>query len=93
MVSKTLLIVASTVSLLIGCTPATPNVDVQLPSTEVGRWSIERTVKSEYGNEKFIFLDTANGTVCVLETSDISGAAVFDEMGKIKSKLCAKLPK
>lgn len=72
-------------------TPATPNVEVRLPQTEVGRWSLERTIRPEHGSEKFIFLDTAKGTVCVLAANDIP-SSLSVSLRNIPIDKCAKLP-
>jgi len=92
MTLRPLVIALVAVAFAAACTPATPNVEVKLPHTEVGRWSVERTIKPEYGSEKFIFLDTAKGTVCVLAADDISNTSGSFNFKDIAKNKCAKLP-
>lgn len=87
-------LVLGSVGIISGCTQPAPRVDVQLPNTQVGRWTVERTVKPEYTPEQYIFLDTATGTVCALELSEIKsgGYSVSALDTATAAKNCVKLP-
>ena len=89
-------LVVASISCGAGCTQSAPapKVDVKLPESQVGRWTIQRMGKPEFGSEQFIFLDTSSGTVCVLTTVDIAAAttAIDSQVRKIKPDECAVLP-
>lgn len=89
-------LVVASVAAVSGCAQSVPapNVDVRLPENQVGRWTIQRMGKPEFGSEQFIFLDTASGTVCVLTTADIAAATTStdSQVRKIKPDECGVLP-
>lgn len=91
---KLVAFVVCSIGVLSGCSQPAPNVDVQLPSTEVGRWTVQRTEKPEYGAEQYIFLDTATGTVCALNLTDIKslGPSLSDLPISTAANNCVKLP-
>ncbi|WP_447586156.1 hypothetical protein [Pseudoxanthomonas mexicana] len=96
--SKLILTALTVAAILPGCSqPSTaPNIDVQLPSQQVGRWEMHALPTDIMGGQKYLFLDTTNGTTCIVQASDIAtnsfGVSLDSFPGDFVNKHCKKLP-
>ncbi|WP_213600757.1 hypothetical protein [Pseudoxanthomonas japonensis] len=96
---KRIALVALVAGAVAGCSQPAPIVDVQLPEQTAGRWTMQVLPPSGFGSSPdYLFLDTATGTVCVLELSDLatSHAAPSSMVGTLSvsaiGEKCKKLP-